>query len=475
MTIYHNLLDLSDEDLIKLTEIVKNGSNKDQRWISFSESDIYRKIGKGYDIKKSDFLYPDGIESLTRDFVKNNKNDYISNINILRQSFSQKVEAINKANPSLKRKSKTKWILAASIVLVVAGFIVNDYFQKFSLKSEILAKTSSISALSSLGEIEKAIKDIEEFLEKYKNDEVFVRKNTLLDTWKDKTDSTFKSPSERDLFKEVSAIPFESFQDNMIGYEKLTKLDPQNDSYKQKYTKYKNLYEEEKNYLDNMSLIPNNYYSCNRGYSETSRSVTSTSTGSSSLNYNILTGKVSVKPGKVTEYKNTITSSMDDRVFFKFCAVGARSNPRTAACPYYMECVSAVHHKKNRLKGAPGVYSFEKVAKILRDDRIEQGILKPSVTVPRGKHAYNKPDLWLSDVKNFKNACDVVSSTYSGNVVAAEIYKHVPEVTSFSVAQKLGDKAVEGYGECNCVLQNYTGIEQVMSIGYCNGEAYIDY
>ncbi len=101
--------------------------------------------------------------------------------------------------------------------------------------------------------------------------------------------------------------------------------------------------------------------------------------------------------------------------------------------------------------------------------------LKPSVTVARGMHAYNKPDLWLSDVKNFKNACDVVSSTYSGNVVAAEIYKHVPEVTSFSVAQELGDKAVEGYGECNCVLQNHTGIEQVMSIGYCNGEKYIDY
>ncbi len=466
MTIYHNLLDLSDEDLIKLTEIVKNGSNKDKRWISFSKSDIYRKIGKGYDIKKSDFLYADGIESLTRDFVKNNKNDYISNINILRQSFSQKVEAINKANPSLKRKSKTKWILAASIVLVVAGFIANDYFQKFSLKSEILAKTSSISALSSLGEIEKAIKDIEEFLKKYKNDDVFVRRNTLLDTWKDKTDSAFKSPSERDLFKEVSAIPVESFQDNMIGYEKLTKLDPQNDSYKQKYTKYKNLYEEEKNYLELMSLIPDNYYSCNRGYSETSRSVTSTSTGSSSLNYNILTGKVSVKPGKVTEYKNTITSSMDDGVFFKFCAVGARSNPRTAACPYFMECVSAVYHKKNRLKGAPGVYSFEKVAKILRDDRIERGNLKPSVTVPRGKY---------SSVENFKNACDVVSSTYSGNVVAAEIYKYVPEVTSYSVAQKLGDKAVKGYGECNCVLQNYTGIEQAMSIGYCNGEAYVDY
>ena len=475
MTIYHNVLELNDQELIILAEIMKSGSNKDKRWNSFSQSDIYQKIVKEYTMKKSDFLYPDGIEAITRGFLKSYKNDYKSNIAMLREAFSEKVEAIEKANRPVKNKSKTKLLIFTAIVIALGAMTISHYAKMFSLKTEVLNETLHITSESPTEEIEYSLKQIDIFLEKYQHDQVLVRKTNLLKIWKSKSESTFNSPRERDLYEEVSSLPYDYFEDNMMGYKELSDLDPQNINYSKKYEKYENLYNEERVYLDNMSSIPDNYYSCNGAYSEPSRSVTSTSTDSSSLHYNIATGKVSVKPGKVNEYKNTITSTMDEGVFYKFCATGARSNPRTPACPYYMQCVSEVYHKKSRLKGVPKIYSFERVAKILRDDNIDRGRLKPSVTVARGMHAYNKPDLWLSDVKNFKNACDVVSSTYSGNVVAAEIYKHVPEVTSFSVAQELGDKAVEGYGECNCVLQNHTGIEQVMSIGYCNGEKYIDY
>lgn len=475
MTIYHNLLELTDEDLLILAEIVRKESNKDKRWNLFSQSDICKKIGKDYKIQKSDFLCSGGIEAVTREFLKDYKSDYKSHINLLRKAFSSKVEGIEKANPSLKKKSKRIFLLLTVIVIAIGAITINHFLNIHELKTEILNKTLHISSKSSIEEIENSLEYVDSFLTKYNHDELLLQKNNLLKIWKSKSNSKFNSPRERDIYNKVSSLPYESFKANMIGYEKLYKLDPQNVNYSQKYDQYKKLYIEEKIYLEKMRHIPDNYYYCDRSYSETSRSVTSTSTESSYLHYNIVTGKVSVKPGKVNEYKNTITSSMDEDVFYKFCATGARSNPRTAACPYFMECVSEIFHKKNRLKGIPEILSFERVAKILRDDNIERGRLEPSISVARGMHAYNKPNLWLYDVKNFKNACDVVSSTYSGSVVAAEIYKHVPEVPDFLTAQKLGEKAVEGYGECNCVLENYTGIKQVMSIGYCVGDAYFDY
>jgi hypothetical protein len=479
MIILERVLTLSDEQLFDLLSLVSNGKNKNERWEAFARSPIKGRLEVEYEMKKTDFLISGGIEAISREFLSSHKATYSEELDAFRELLVAKVAEVKepKSTKVKEPKSTNKKGIVLIALLLVAGAIGGGVFWQAQneTKTVFLDSIANVDAESELEVIEKAIQLAEKYPSIYSDDDTKERYKKLLLDWRKVADGDFLSPTERDLYEEVARLPYENYGDNMEGYKKLTNINPANSSYQEKYQRYKSLFDEEQNYLASMSLIPNSYSLCNRAYGETSRIVTSTSTESPSLNYNIVSGKVSIKPGDVNEYKNTITSTMDDDVFYKFCASGARSNPRTPACPYYMECVSAVYHKKNRLKGAPKVFGFERVAKILRDHQIDKGYLKPSVEVSRGQHAYGKPNLMLSDVRNFKSACDVVSSTYSGNVVAAEIYKHVPEVRQFSVAQKLGEKAVKGYGICNCVLQNHTGINQVMSIGYCVGDRYVDY
>ena len=215
--------------------------------------------------------------------------------------------------------------------------------------------------------------------------------------------------------------------------------------------------------------VPDSYYGCNRAYDETSRITTSSSYGDMELRYNPISGKVLVKGRELIEQENTVSSSMDASVFFKFCVKGARANFRTPACPYYMECVSAVHQKKNGLSNNEGVYDFDTVAKILREDRISRGTLGASVARSSGR---------FKNVSNFANACDSTVSTDRANVLGATIYQHVPEVPDIDTATSLAETVMAAeshYGTCNCVLENYTGISQVMSIGYCTGDQYTRY
>lgn len=331
----------------------------------------------------------------------------------------------------------------------------------------------------SIDQIEASLVHIENFKSSYSGPWVTDKINDInakkLHYWIELTDHKFKHPQEKKLYSQVKKYPYESFGDNMAGYQALLEIAPKNNEYLEKFEKYKTLYDTQKSYLDSVSHIPNNYLACDREYSETSRVVSSTSTDSPSLRYDMLSGKVSIEPGKVTKSKGISTMSMDKSRFYEYCAVGKEGYSLAEVCPYYMECVSSVYHKKSKLKGSVKIRDFDAVAKILRDYRIQAKMLKLSVEKPRGEHAYKKPDLWLSDVKNFKGACDSVSSTYNANVVASTIYQHVPEVPNFKVAKKLGEKAVKGFGQCNCVLQNYTGIDQVLSIGYCVGDRYVSY
>lgn len=68
-----------------------------------------------------------------------------------------------------------------------------------------------------------------------------------------------------------------------------------------------------------------------------------------------------------------------------------------------------------------------------------------------------------------RDICGEVVHTYSGSVVGAAIkrnYSTLSEMTN-EVAQGLGEKAVEGYGECMCVMHNYFGVKDQISIGFC--------
>jgi hypothetical protein len=212
-------------------------------------------------------------------------------------------------------------------------------------------------------------------------------------------------------------------------------------------------------------------YQCDRSYSETARVVSSLTSEPSYLKYNISSGKVSLEQGNLAFNENNVTFSMEKERFFRICSP-AGSSIAADACPYYIECISHVKFNKESAIGKVKYLDFEGVANYLRQDAIKQGDLKPSQVEV---HPYSKPHRPLTVIKNVKNACDVIPSTYSGSVVAATVFENIPEVPSFEVAKMLGEKAVGGYGVCNCVLANYIGLDQKMSIGYCNGNKYYSY
>jgi hypothetical protein len=76
-------------------------------------------------------------------------------------------------------------------------------------------------------------------------------------------------------------------------------------------------------------------------------------------------------------------------------------------------------------------------------------------------------------VPNIIKACDVVSSTYSARTVGDSIFQYIPEL-DYETAMKLGAKAVKGYGECLCSLHNELEIKDDYSIGYCQGDQFIE-
>jgi len=210
---------------------------------------------------------------------------------------------------------------------------------------------------------------------------------------------------------------------------------------------------------------------CDQHYDETTRMSQSTSSSSTYLKYDNVSGKVSIEAGDFKTHNHQVTFSMDKERFFEMCSPGKFGVGGTA-CPYYIECVSKVFHNQSIEKSELELLTFEGAAKIIREESIKLGQLKPSKLSlhPRAKEG-SKPDY----VANFIKACNAVSGTYSGSVVGATIFENVPEVPDFSTAMVLGDKAVKGYGECLCVLANYTGLNNVMSIGRCEGDRFISY
>lgn len=73
-----------------------------------------------------------------------------------------------------------------------------------------------------------------------------------------------------------------------------------------------------------------------------------------------------------------------------------------------------------------------------------------------------------------EDICGEVVHTYSGSVVGAAIKRNYSDLSGMTdeVAQNLGKKAVEGYGECMCVMHNYFGVKDQISIGFCIDDTY---
>jgi hypothetical protein len=73
-----------------------------------------------------------------------------------------------------------------------------------------------------------------------------------------------------------------------------------------------------------------------------------------------------------------------------------------------------------------------------------------------------------------KTVCGEVVHTYSGGVVGSKILSTYKDLTSMnaSVANRLGNQAVKGYGDCMCVMHDYFKVKDNFSIGFCMGPEY---
>jgi hypothetical protein len=218
--------------------------------------------------------------------------------------------------------------------------------------------------------------------------------------------------------------------------------------------------------------IPESYEACDRRYSETERVSKSRSIGDPRLKYSFFSGEFSIKPGQKKTRSSKVVASMEERFFYEYCSTDR--GMFSAACPYFAECVSSVKHSKENSPEAFRILSFEEIAHVLRDDRLERGKLSLSVRSPEEK-VYKYSGRPLVNVWNFRSACKATTSTYNSEVVAGSIFRNVPEVKSWEDALELGIKAVKGFGICSCVLSEFTGVKEELSIGYCKGERFFDY
>ncbi len=210
---------------------------------------------------------------------------------------------------------------------------------------------------------------------------------------------------------------------------------------------------------------------CDRTYGETQRTVPQIQSESTYLKYDHSTGRVQVVRGDYKSSTADVTYSMDRERFYEMCSPAARK-VGTAACPYYIECVSQFKQHKERYSGKLKYFDFEDAATFLRKVAIESGELQQSFVEP---HRYATKDRPMTEINNVDNACEAVSSTYSSQVLAATIFGNVPEVPNFKVANELAEKAIKGYGTCYCVLADYLDLEVELSIGACRYNMFISY
>ena len=95
-----------------------------------------------------------------------------------------------------------------------------------------------------------------------------------------------------------------------------------------------------------------------------------------------------------------------------------------------------------------------------------------------GNENYLEPYAEFSALAKFasktRSICGEVVHTYSGEMIGRKIRSSYEELKSMneSIARKLGDQAVEGYGECMCVMHDYFKVKDNFSIGFCVGPEY---
>lgn len=223
--------------------------------------------------------------------------------------------------------------------------------------------------------------------------------------------------------------------------------------------------------------IPESYEGCDKVYEETKRVVTHRSTSDPRLTFSYFSGELSVKPGRTTTQSSNVYAEMSERSFYSNCSVEDDLYGR--ACPNFAYCVSRVKHSKEKSSEAFRILSFEEIIHVLRDDRLERGKLKPSVAIA-SKKIYKYSGRPLVSVKNIEDACVSSNEYWYHENLTGRIFRNVPEVKSWEDALQLEAKIYEMEGswlpgKCGCVLSEFTGVREENSIGYCEGDRFIDY
>lgn len=93
MNILQKTLTLDKTELIELLEIVKKGKNKNNRWNSFSNSNVKKVLeDNSTSITRVEFLKSGGLESITRNFIYDNQDDFTEKLKDFKISIHEGIK-----------------------------------------------------------------------------------------------------------------------------------------------------------------------------------------------------------------------------------------------------------------------------------------------------------------------------------------------------------------------------------------------
>ena len=169
------------------------------------------------------------------------------------------------------------------------------------------------------------------------------------------------------------------------------------------------------------------------------------------------TSENGIKPMITYIPEETRSLRLNESDFFPVCSPGDLSgfgySTWNSTCRGYQQCISAVRYFNANEDGAEyKELDFVETANYLRKSLKQQA----------------------SGDSEVSYACNILVSTASPETVADSIFAYIPEI-SWVESRALGEKAVKGYGECLCAIDNHLNRKGNHSIGYCIGDKYTDY
>jgi hypothetical protein len=197
MTLTGKVSSWPDVDVDDLRDLLASGSNKDARWLAFSESKYFQRIAP---LTKTDFLKKEGIERIFRDATAMHGAGVSPAV--IRQCLRQGwVYEFDKPIPSssIPKSGSGETNITGSLftlfIIAIAGLTFGAFMADEQPKTLFTPKDS------------------------YSTDE-------------------FASSEEKELYGEIRVIPSSKTTENLEGYQRLVQLNPQKPHYKAKVDHY---------------------------------------------------------------------------------------------------------------------------------------------------------------------------------------------------------------------------------------------